>query len=110
MTARTWTMSLIVAALLAGGWWARIRSGASRALRSRHSEPATTAPPSLVAVTSEGKLFHKPSCPFHGPANLESGEQAVADGLHAVPALSAALTGQGRGRYISHDVAIILSD
>jgi hypothetical protein len=35
----------------------------------------------MVAVTKDGKLYHKPDCTYiHGTAQLESGAQAQADG------------------------------
>jgi methylphosphotriester-DNA--protein-cysteine methyltransferase len=35
----------------------------------------------MVAVTRTGKLYHKPECTYiHGPAELESGIQAQAEG------------------------------
>jgi hypothetical protein len=35
----------------------------------------------MVAVTSEGKLYHQPDCGYiRGQATMEPGEQAVAEG------------------------------
>jgi hypothetical protein len=74
-------MSAIALGLLAAGWLAAAGVTRPEPLRSRHSEPATARPPSLVAVTSEGKLYHRPDCAYiHGPVQMESGEQAIAEG------------------------------
>ncbi len=67
--------------LLLGGWLVEVKSGSHEVLRSRHSRPSTAAPPSVVVVTANGKLYHRRDCTFiHGPARVESGEQAVAEG------------------------------
>ena len=80
MTMRTLVMSLAAVVLLTGGWVAGLAMGSRAPLRSAHSEPARSTP-EVVAVTPQGKLFHDPSCPLiHGPAHLESGRQALADG------------------------------
>jgi hypothetical protein len=72
--------------LMAGGWFVAASTGRTAALRSRHSEPATAAPPPLVAITAEGKLYHRPDCAYiHGPARMEPGEQAVAEGYTPCP-------------------------
>jgi hypothetical protein len=84
MTRNVLTASAIALALLIGGWLAATSSGRSAPLRSPHSEPATAQPPSLVAVTSDGKLYHRPDCAYiHGPIQMESGEQAIAEGYTA---------------------------
>ena len=57
-------------------------SGRTLQLRSRHSEPSPVSPPAQVAVTPEGKLYHRPDCRYiHGPIHLEAGEQARAEGF-----------------------------
>jgi hypothetical protein len=68
--------------LLAGvGWFAAAADRQPAILRSEHSRPARMPPPAMVAVTTEGKLYHKPDCTYiHGPSQLESGAQAQADG------------------------------
>jgi hypothetical protein len=74
-------MSTIALVLLIAGWVAAAGGPRPEPLRSRHSEPATAQPPSLVAVTSEGKLYHRPDCAYiHGPVQMESAEQATAEG------------------------------
>jgi len=81
MTKRVLSLTMVVAVLLVGGWFAAASSGGLEPLRSRHSEPATTAPPSLVAVTADGKLYHNPDCTFiHGPVRMEPSAQAIAEG------------------------------
>jgi len=81
MTTRVLSMTAVGAVLLVAGWFAAGSSGGLEPLRSRHSEPATAAPPPLVAVTAEGKLYHDPDCAFiHGPVRMESSAQAVAEG------------------------------
>ncbi len=82
MSLRTWAMSLTALVLLAGAWMAGAASASRAPLRSAHSEPAWSTPAVTVAVTGQGKLFHDPSCPLiHGPARLESAQQAIADGF-----------------------------
>lgn len=50
-------------------------------LRCRHSRPAASAPPEVVAVTAEGALFHRPGCKYvHGPVRLGSGAAAITNG------------------------------
>jgi hypothetical protein len=81
MTVRTWAMTVVVAIMLAGSWVMAASLGRQTPLRSAHSEPARVLPPGDVAVTSAGKTFHRAGCSFiHGPARLEAGMQAVADG------------------------------
>ena len=86
MTARTWLLTVAAAILLAGGWVVAARAGSPPPLRSAHSEPAKHIPRGPVVVTGSGKTFHREGCTFiHGPAVLESGEQAVADGYTPCP-------------------------
>jgi len=74
-------LSSIAAALLVGGWLMAASSARPEVLRSRHSDPTMAAPPPLVGVTVEGKLYHDPGCAFiHGPVRIEPSEQAVAEG------------------------------
>ena len=50
-------------------------------LRCRHSRPAAGPPPAVVAVTSDGALFHRPGCKYvHGVVRLEAGTVAIASG------------------------------
>ncbi len=82
MTIRTWLMGLATIVLITGAWMAGAASASRAPLRSIHSEPAWSTPTAMVAVTEQGKLFHDPSCPLiHGPARLESGHQAIAEGF-----------------------------
>ena len=81
MTTRVLSLTAVVAVLLIGGWFAAASSGRLERLRSRHSEPATIAPPPLVVVTAEGKLYHDPDCAFiHGAVRRVSSAQAIAEG------------------------------
>jgi hypothetical protein len=81
VTKRTLLLSAITAVVLTTGWLAATAATRPYPLRSQHSEPAGTAPREMVAVTDEGKLYHRPDCRYiHGPSRMESGEQAVADG------------------------------
>jgi hypothetical protein len=86
MTARTWISSVVTALILTAGWMAAARGGWSPPLRSAHSEPATGVPPAMVVVTAAGKTFHQVGCAaLHGPAQMESGAQAIADGYTPCP-------------------------
>ena len=86
MTARTWIGSLVMTLILAAGWMAAVRGERSPSLRSAHSEPATAVPPPMVVVTAAGKTFHQLGCAaVHGPAQIESGAQAIADGYTPCP-------------------------
>jgi hypothetical protein len=86
MTARTWISSAVMALILSAGWMVAVRVGWSPPLRSAHSEPATGAPPPMVVVTAAGKTFHQVGCAaLHGPAQMESGAEAIADGYMPCP-------------------------
>jgi hypothetical protein len=75
------SLSAVAAVLLVVAWFAAAASATPEALRSRHSEPASAAAPSVVAVTADGKLYHDLACTFiHGPVRIEPGAQAVAEG------------------------------
>ena len=81
MTKNTLLLSAITAVVLTAGWLAATAATHPHPLRSQHSEAAATSPREMVAVTEEGKLYHRPDCRYiHGPLRMESGEQAVADG------------------------------
>lgn len=86
MTRKVLISSTIALVLAVGGWLSASLAGRPEALRSRHSEPATMPPPSEVAVTAEGKLYHRPECSYiHGPVRMESGQQAIAEGYTPCP-------------------------
>ncbi|HEX3702390.1 MAG TPA: hypothetical protein VHU82_03610 [Vicinamibacterales bacterium] len=82
MTRRVLALTCLAGILIAGGWLAAAASSTHvHALRSEHAEPAAVAPPARVAVTAEGKLYHRPECTFiHGPVTMMPGEEAVAEG------------------------------
>jgi hypothetical protein len=86
MTARVWTASLIFAVLIA----VIVSHGYSRphraTLLSRHSEPAIHLRQRQVAITSQGKLFHDPSCRYiHGKAEIVSAQEAARRGYTPCP-------------------------
>jgi hypothetical protein len=81
VTRRVLTLSGMAVVLLAGGWFVAASSGRTAALRSRHSEPMTAVSPPLVAITAEGKLYHRPECAYiHGPVRMEPAGQVIAEG------------------------------
>ena len=81
MTRRVLALTSVILVLAVGGWLAAAASGRSEPLRSRHSDPTIAAPPALVAVTMDGKLYHRPECTFvHGPIHRESVAQAISEG------------------------------
>jgi hypothetical protein len=81
MTKNTLLLSAITIVVLTLGWATATAVQPSHPLRSRHSEGAPSPPLGMVAVTPEGKLYHRPECGYiHGPVKMEPGEQAVADG------------------------------
>ena len=81
MTKNTLLLSAFTVVVLIAAWLAATAVTRPQPLRSQHSEAAATAPREMVAVTDEGKLYHRPNCGYiHGPVRMESGEQAVADG------------------------------
>ena len=81
MRRHPWALLAMTVVVLAGGWLAAAAAGYAPALRSEHSRPAKAMPQMMVAVTDEGKLYHRPDCTFiHGPVKMEPGAQAIADG------------------------------
>jgi hypothetical protein len=81
MTRRVWTWTIATAILSVAAWIAGAGASAAPRLRSEHSAPATRAP-ATVAVTSNGKLFHRAECTYiHGPLQMISGEQAISEGF-----------------------------
>ena len=81
MTEKVLTLMSAVVLLLIIGGWLGVSFGETAILRSPHSDPRITTRPEIVAVTSEGKLYHNPDCAFiHGPTRVESSDQAVAEG------------------------------
>lgn len=83
MTRAVWMWTAAVAVLLVAGWSAAVVGHRAPKLRSEHGLPAAAAP-AVVAVTNQGKLFHRPDCAFiHAPVRLEPGDQAIAEGYTA---------------------------
>jgi hypothetical protein len=82
MTKRVLSWSGTILVLAMATWFTVPLSGRTVSLRSRHSEPTATPPPAQVAVTPQGKLYHRPDCLYiHGPIRLEPGEEAKAAGF-----------------------------
>jgi hypothetical protein len=82
MSRRVWTSSLvaIVAAAAVVAISAAIYAGTPR-LRTQHARPAIHLPAGAIVVTAQGKVFHRPGCPYiHGPAHPISAEDAVREG------------------------------
>jgi len=87
MTTRVWIAVVISAALIAAGvGYGYSRPSATATLLSRHSEPAIHMPDRQVAITTEGKLFHDPSCRYiHGKPEMVSAKEAVQRGYTPCP-------------------------
>ncbi len=76
MSTRVWWLTALTAVLLVAA--VVLAGGASRQLRSEHSQPARMLPQTMVAVTPQGKLFHDPNCRYiHGPKQMMSADEAV---------------------------------
>ena len=82
MTIRVLTASLLaVALILAAYMLGRSRSPVLPNLRSQHSQPALHMPSTPVAITAQGKTFHRADCPFiHGPVKMVDPKTAAAAG------------------------------
>lgn len=87
MSGRVWLAGAVAAVLIAAAvGYGYTRPGASATLLSRHSEPAMHMPDRQVAITSQGKLFHDPSCRYlHGQAEMVSAREAVRRGYTPCP-------------------------
>jgi len=87
MTGRVWIAVVMAAALIAAAvGYGYTRPGATATLLSRHSEPATHMPARQVAITTEGKLFHDPSCRYiHGKPVMASAKEAAGRGYTPCP-------------------------
>ena len=62
MTYKLLTLASVAAVLLMIGSWLAASSAKPINLRSKHSDPAITVLPAMVAVTTEGRLYHAPAC------------------------------------------------
>ena len=83
MGLRVWISALAVLVL---GAVVCLASHAPEPLRSRHSEPAVRLPAMKVAVTADGKTFHRPECPYiHGPVQMVDAHTAAAEGYTPDP-------------------------
>ncbi len=86
MAVRFWPITLLAVALFFATWAVLGHSRAAILLKSEHSQPATVMPAENVAVTSEGKLFHKPSCRYiHGEPQMVSAQEAAQRGYTPDP-------------------------
>ncbi len=82
MTMRVWSASLLAAAMLLAGYFLGLaQGGALPNLRSQHSQPAVRMPSTQVAITGDGKTFHRADCPFiHGPVKMVDAKTAQQEG------------------------------
>jgi hypothetical protein len=82
MSMRVWRASILAILLVFVGYLlGRAQSGTLPNLRSQHSQPAVHMPAQRVAVTADGKTFHKADCPFiHGPVKMVDARTAAAEG------------------------------
>lgn len=49
--------------------------------RAPMSQPARQRPQALVAIVDEGKVFHRPGCPYmHGTYHMVTAEEAIREG------------------------------
>ena len=87
MSGRVWTAVVVTAVLLAAlVAYGYSRPGATATLLSRHSMPAIHLPDRQVAVTTQGKLFHDPSCRYiHGKPEMMSAQEAARRGYTPCP-------------------------
>jgi hypothetical protein len=86
MALRFWPITLLAVAVVFATWAVLGRLRHVPPLRSEHSQPATVVPTEDVAVTSEGHLFHKPSCRYiHGKAQTMSAQEATQKGYAPDP-------------------------
>lgn len=87
MSSRVWAGVVVAAGLMAAAvGYGYSRPGATATLLSRHSMPATQALAREVAITSEGKLFHDPSCRYiHGQPEMVSAQEAARRGYTPCP-------------------------
>jgi len=85
MALRFWLITFVAAVLVFAAWiFGHPRRAVS--LKSEHSRPATVMPAQEVAVTSKGKLFHKPSCRYiHGKPQMMSAQEAAQEGYTPDP-------------------------
>ncbi len=82
MTMRVWTVSLLALAMLLAGYFLGLaQGGALPNLRSQHSQPTVRMPVAQVAITADGKTFHRADCPYiHGPVKMVDAKTAEKEG------------------------------
>lgn len=82
MSKRVWPATLLTVALVLVAYF--LAAGQSQVipnLRSQHSQPAVRMPSQQVAVTADGKTFHRADCPFiHGPVEMVDAQTAAREG------------------------------
>ena len=85
MSVRFCLVTLLVLALFAI-WDILGRPSHTQPLRSEHSQPAPVPARQEVAVTANGKLFHKPNCRYiHGQPQMLSVKEAEQKGYTPDP-------------------------
>ena len=82
MSKRVWPATLLTVALVLVAYFLGAQqSPAIPNLRSQHSQPAVRMPSQPVAVTVDGKTFHRADCPFiHGPVKMVDAQTAAREG------------------------------
>ncbi len=86
MALRFWPITFLAVALAFATWAVLGHPRHALPLKSEHSQPSAVVPTEDVAVTSEGKLFHKPSCRYiHGKLQMMSAQEAAQKGYTPDP-------------------------
>jgi hypothetical protein len=82
MSKRVWPARfLTIALVLVACFLGAKQSQAIPDLRSQHSQLAVRMPSQPVAVTADGKTFHRAGCPFiHGPVKMVDAQTAAREG------------------------------
>jgi hypothetical protein len=82
MSKRVWPATLLTIALVLVAYFLGAKqSQAIPNLRSQHSQPAVRMSSQPVAVTADGKTFHRADCPFiHGPVKMVDAQTAAREG------------------------------
>ena len=82
MSKRVWPATLLTIALVLVAYLLGAKqSQAIPNLRLPHSQPAVRMPSQPVAVTTDGKTFHRADCPFiHGPVKMVDAQTAAREG------------------------------
>jgi Putative zinc-finger len=77
-----WLVSLAAAGALAAlGLFTAAQNRSAPQPRAAMSQPARERPQALVAIVDEGKVFHRPGCPYmHGKYRMVTAEEAIREG------------------------------